>query len=409
MGIYNASAKDLKLKILNVIRNKGQVTKQEIARYLNFNLTTITNLVNELLISHKLLQEVGDNVSTGGRKPKLYQININSGNIIGLDIGGENLRIVMCDIMGNVISSLTSRSQYNGNREKLIDGILNLIEKIIANAGYNKSSIFGIGISISGIVDSDSGNIIYCPNIDGLDNFQIKNFLESKTDFSVFVDDSVRCMAIAEKHYGIAKEYDNFLFISLGKGIGMGIYVNGKIYRGSIGLSGELGHITVNEDGPLCNCGNKGCLEAIASGPGIIRRAREGIENGIVTLLTQIIKGDLKNLTVETISKAAEEGDKFSYYLINRTGEYIGIAVAAVLNLFGPELVVLGGGVAKCGDVMIDAIRRTVQLRALSVISKKARIVRSELEDNIAARGAATKFINILFNDPNNNLLSKII
>lgn len=409
MGIYNASAKDLKLKILNVIRNKGQVTKQEIARYLNFNLTTITNLVNELLISYKLLQEVGDNVSTGGRKPKLYQININSGNIIGLDIGGENLRIVMCDIMGNVISSLTSRSQYNGNREKLIDGILNLIEKIIANAGYNKSSIFGIGISISGIVDSDSGNIIYCPNIDGLDNFPIKNFLESKTDFPVFVDDSVRCMAIAEKHYGIAKEYDNFLFISLGKGIGMGIYVNGKIYRGSMGLSGELGHITVDEDGPLCNCGNKGCLEAIASGPGIIRRAREGIENGIVTLLTQIIKGDFKNLTVEAISKAAEEGDKFSYYLINRTGEYIGIAVAAVLNLFGSELVVLGGGVAKCGDVMIEAIRRTVQLRALSVISKKARIVRSELGDNIAARGAATKFINILFNDPNNNLLSKII
>lgn len=409
MGIYNASTKDLKLQILNVIRNKGQVTKQEIARYLNFNLTTITNLVNELLISYKLLQEVGDNVSTGGRKPKLYQININSGNIIGLDIGGENLRIVMCDIMGNVISSLTSRSQYNGNREKLIDGILNLIEKIIANAGYNKSSILGIGISISGIVDSDSENIIYCPNIDGLDNFPIKNFLESKTDFPVFVDDSVRCMAIAEKHYGIAKEYDNFLFISLGKGIGMGIYVNGKIYRGSMGLSGELGHITVDEDGPLCNCGNKGCLEAIASGPGIIRRAREGIENGIVTLLTQIIKGDLKNLTVEAISKAAEEGDKFSYYLINRTGEYIGIAVAAVLNLFGPEIVVLGGGVAKCGDVMIAAIRRTVQLRALSVISKKARIVRSELGDNIAARGAATKFINILFNDPNNNLLSKII
>ena len=113
MGIYSASTKDLKLKILNVIRNKGQVTKQEIARYLNFNLTTITNLVNELLISYKLLQEVGDNVSTGGRKPKLYQININSGNIIGLDIGGENLRIVMCDIMGNVISSPISRSQYS--------------------------------------------------------------------------------------------------------------------------------------------------------------------------------------------------------------------------------------------------------------------------------------------------------
>lgn len=409
MRTNNTGNKDLKLKILDVIRSKGQATKQEIATYLNFNLTTITNLVNELQISHKLLQEIGDNVSTGGRKPKLYRVNVNSGNIIGLDIGSENLRIVMCDILGNVISSLNVKSQYNDNSEKLIERILNLIEKIMSDSGYSKSSIFGMGVSISGIVDSDSGNTIYCPNIDALNNFPIKNFLETKTGLTVFADDSVRGMAIAEKHYGIAKEYDNFLFITLGKGIGMGIYVNGKIYRGSMGLSGELGHITVDENGPLCNCGNKGCLEAIASGPGIIKRAKEGIENGIVTSLTQIIKGDLKKLTVEAISKAAEEGDKFSYYIINRTGEYIGIAVSAVLNLFGLELVVLGGGVAKCGDIMIDAIRRTVQLRALSAISKRARIARSELGDNNAARGAAAKFINILFTDPDNNLLSKII
>ena len=402
-------SKDLKLQILNIIRNNGAATKLELAKNRDVNLTTISKLVNELCFSDNIVVESGEELSTGGRKPKLYVINKSIGHIIGVDIGGCSIRAVITDIAGDVIGQLKEKNDFSYDGTLLIEKVVAMISQLKNSVEITNSALFGIGMSISGVIDYNEGKSMYCPNINGLNEFPVRSFMESKTGLPVFVDDSVRCMAIAEKHFGAAKEYDNFLFVSLGKGIGVGIYVNGKVYRSSTGLAGELGHITVAEDGPLCNCGNRGCLEAIASGPGIIRRAREGIENGIITSLTSQIAGDFDRLTVEMIAEAAREEDKFAYYIINRTGEYIGIAIAAALNLFGSELVVLGGGVAGSGDIMTEAIRRTVQLRALGVISSKVKIVESSLDEFIAARGAATKFINILFTDPKYNLLKNRI
>jgi len=399
--------KDLKLQILSIIRDNGAATKLELAKNLEVNLTTISKLVNELCFSDDIVVESGEDLSSGGRKPKLYIINRSIGHVIGVDIGGYNIRAVITDIAGDIIGRLKEKNDFSYDGTLLTERVVALISQVKNSLETTDSALFGIGMSISGVIDYNEGKSMYCPNINGLNDFPIRRFMEAKTDLPVFVDDSVRCMAIAEKHFGAAKGYDNFLFVSLGKGIGVGIYVNGKVYRSSTGLAGELGHITVSEDGPLCNCGNRGCLEAIASGPGIIRRAREGIENGIITSLTSQIAGDFDRLTVEMIAGAAMEGDKFAYYIINRTGEYVGIAIAAALNLFGSELVVLGGGVAGSGDIMTEAIRRTVQLRALGVISSRVKIVGSSLDEFNAARGAATKFINMLFTDLKYNLLSR--
>jgi predicted NBD/HSP70 family sugar kinase len=397
--------KDLKLQVLNIIRNNGVATKLELAKNLNINLTTISKLVNELYFSDKIIVQSGEDLSTGGRKPKLYVINRKIGHVIGIDIGGYNIRAVITDISGDVIGRLKEKNIFSSDGALLTERVAALISQVKNSVDIDDSTLFGIGMSISGVIDYNEGKSIYCPNIGGLNDFPVKSFMEARTGLPVFVDDSVRCMAIAEKHFGAAKGYENFLFVSLGKGIGVGIYVNGKVYRSSTGLAGELGHITVAEDGPLCNCGNRGCLEAIASGPGIIRRAREGIESGIITLLTSLIAGDFERLTVEVIADAAKQGDKFAYYIINRTGEYIGIAIAAALNLFGSELVVLGGGIAGSGDIMTEAIKRTVQLRALGVISSRVKIVESSLDEFVAARGAATKFVNMLFSDSKYNLL----
>ncbi len=398
-------SKDLKLRILNIIRNNGSATKLGLAKSLGVNLTTISKLVNELYFSDKIIVPSGENFSTGGRKPKLYEINKKIGHVIGVDIGGYYIRVVITDLAGDVVSRLKEKNKFSSDGTLLTEKVAELISKAKNSAGIDDSALFGIGISISGVIDYNEGKSIYCPNIEGLNDFPVKSFMEAKTGLPVFVDDSVRCMAIAEKHFGAAKSYENFLFVSLGKGIGVGIYIDGKVYRSSTGLAGELGHITVAEDGPLCNCGNKGCLEAIASGPGIIRRAREGIESGIITSLTSIVSGDFDMLTVEEIAEAAKQGDKFAYYIINRTGEFIGIAIATALNLFGSELVVIGGGIAGSGDVMIEAIKRTVQLRALGVISSKVKITVSGLDEFVAARGAATKFVNMLFTDTKYNLL----
>ncbi len=398
-------SKDLKLQILNIIYNNGPATKLGLAKNLDVNLTTVSKLVNELYFLDKVIALSGEDLSSGGRKPKLYIIDKKIGHIIGVDVGGYNIRVVITDIAGNVLNRLKEKNNFSSDGALLTERVAALISQVKNNVDIDDSTLFGIGMSISGVIDYNEGRSIYCPNIGGLNDFPVKSFMEAKMGLPVFVDDSVRCMAIAEKHFGAAKGYGNFLFVSLGKGIGVGIYVNGKVYRSSTGLSGELGHITVAEDGPLCNCGNRGCLEAIASGPGIIRRAQEGIESGIITSLNSIIAGDFEKLTVEMIAEAAKQGDKFAYHIINRTGEYIGIAISAALNLFGSELVVLGGGIAGSGDIMTEAIKRTVQLRALGVISSRVKIVESSLDEFIAARGAAAKFINMLFADSKYNLL----
>lgn len=394
----------LKLEILNVIRNKEPVTKSVIANELGVNVTTITQFVNKLQRKYKILTESGKDTSTGGRKPTLYKINKELGYVIGVDIGGDNTRVIITDILGNIISSLKDKT-IQEDSEKLMREALKMIGTLVLESKIPKEKILGIGISLSCIVDTKLGYSIFCPNIKGLNKFPIKKIMEGKAKVPVFVDDCSRCMAIAEKRYGIAKDYSNFISISLGRGIGAGIFIDGKIYRGSKGLAGELGHITVSENGPVCNCGNKGCLETIASGVGIIRRAREGMKEGIVTSLTEIIGNDYNKLTVEVISKAAEDGDKFAYYIINRTGEYIGIAIATALNLFGSELVVLGGGISESGDILLGAIKRTVKIRALYEITKKIKIVKTELGDNIAALGAVTGFIDNLFTDYKQNIL----
>ena len=400
---YNKKA--LKLRILDLIRNKGLITKQQIAKELGINVTTVSILINQFKEKDNIIKEIGDGNSSGGRRPRLYKINNELGYVIGIDIGGTNTRGILTDLSGNIIKYIKVKTKAKEGKETVLSKVFSVVNEIIEASKISREKLFGIGMSISGIINSFEGISIFCPNIPGWENYPIKKIMEKEFKLPVSIDDSVRCAAVAEKRFGIAKDHENFIFISIGKGIGMGAYIDGKIYRGSMGLAGELGHITVSEDGPLCNCGNKGCLEAIASGPGILKRAREGIENGIVTSISKEINNDFENLTVEIISRAANEGDKFAYYLINRTGEYIGIAIAAALNLFGCDLVVLWGGILECGDIILDAIKRTVKMRALEFISRRVRIEKTALGDNIAALGAAQTFIDKLYSESDSKIL----
>ena len=402
---YNKKA--LKLKILDLIRNKGLTTKQQIAKELGINITTVSDIINQFNNTYNILKETGDGNSSGGRKPKLYSINNELGYVVGVDVGGTNTRVIITDLACNISRCIKVKTKAKEGKEAVLSRVISIISEMIDSSKISREKIFGIGMSISGIINSYEGISIFCPNIPGWENYPIRSIMEKEFNIPVCIDDSVRCAAVAEKRFGIAKDHDNFIFISIGKGIGMGTFIDGKIYRGSMGLAGELGHITVSEDGPLCNCGNKGCLEAIASGPGILKRAREGIENGIVTSISREINNNFENLTVEIISKAANEGDKYAYYLINRTGEYIGIAIAAALNLFGCDLVVLWGGILECGDIILDAIKRTVKMRALEFISKRVGIEKTVLGDYIAALGAAQIFIDRLYSESDNNILLK--
>ena len=409
--VKNFNNKELKLKILNIIRNsENPITKKKITNQLNINQSTISALVNQLK-KNGLVIEPGSDISTGGRRPKKYQLNKEFGYVIGVDIGGENTRALITDLLGGIVLYLKEKTKSEENKCNIENKIFKITDRLISESKIPKEKILGIGVGVSGGI-KNSGYIIFCPNINGLKNFQLKDYLEEKFSIPVLIDESVRCMAIAEKRYGVTKQNNNFIYISLGIGIGAGIFINGEIYRGDgerIGITGEIGHITVSPEGPVCKCGNEGCLETFASGPAILRRAKEALEKGIMTSLSDYIKNDFNNLSPELISKAAESGDKFSFYLIDKTGEYIGLAISVLLNLFGIDLIVLGGGIIKCGNTLINAIIRTVKIKSLDIVSKEVSIFETKLGDYNAALGAATNFIDNLFTSFDNNIFDRSI
>lgn len=275
--IENKKHTNLKLNILYEARAKGEITKSELSEELGTNITTITKLVNDLVNKYKILVEKGKAISSGGRKAKKYAIDETLGYVIGVDIGGLNIRFIVTDIMGNLVSELQSKKNKIRNYNEAIRGIIEGIDIVIKKSKIPKEKVLGLGMGISGIVDTASGYVLFCPNIKEFKDLPMQKIMEKNLGLPVVIDDSVRCMAIAEKKYGIARNNNNFIFVSLGKGIGAGIFKDGQIYKGSLGLAGELGHITVSENGPTYNCGNKGCLEAIASSTGIIKRAIKGI------------------------------------------------------------------------------------------------------------------------------------
>jgi predicted NBD/HSP70 family sugar kinase len=205
----------------------------------------------------------------------------------------------------------------------------------------------------------------------------------------VLVDDSACAQALAEVRAGAARGARDFLFVNVGVGIGAALYMDGRLYRGPGGLAGELGHITVDESGPLCGCGNRGCAEALVGAPAIVGRARALLAEHTYPSLLVADDSPAAPLTIERLATAAGAGDKLAFQVLNDAGEHLGVAIAAALNLLGSPLVVLGGGIAHAGEPFLDAVQRTVRLRSLPPVARQVRIAPSDLDDSAAARGVA--------------------
>jgi len=383
--------------ILNVIKEHALIPRTEIARITGFSTATISNVVNSL-IKMGLVKEDGWESSNGGRRPVLLKLVPESRFAIGVDLGAANLRVVVVNLEAKIITKITKKTGANEGKEKVFKRMITAIYEAIDASKVDKSKIKGIGIGISGIIDHKRGICLFCPNIKGWENVPVKKLVEEKFGVEVSVDDCARTMALAEHWCGLAQKVENFIFVNIGIGVGSGIFTNRQIYRGSRGTAGELGHTTIDENGPRCMCGNRGCLETLVSGPAITRRARELLEEGVVSLIRKMVDGDLTKITPEIIAEAARKGDKLAFNIMEKTGEYLGVGIANAVNLFNPELVIIGAGVSGAGDLFLDTLKRTVKARALHTASTSVEIKLSELGDTTAALGAAILILKSVFN-----------
>ena len=306
---------------------------------------------------------------------------------IGVDVGGTNVKIALVDKKGSIVYSNTVPTRAEMGYEYTISNIKQAIYDLMKETKTSKDVIEGIGFGFPGQIDCDNGIVRIAPNIPGWVNVPISSIIQEEFGIVTKVDNDVRCAALGELNFGAGKGCQNLICITVGTGIGSGLIINGKLVRGSNNAAGEIGHIKLQmHDGPICGCGDTGCLEAFASGPSIVAMAEEYILGGKSTKYRELANPDI---TPYIVAEAAKQGDKVAKKIYDIIGEYIGIGMASVVNLLNPEKIVIGGGVADAGDLLFDPIIRTIKDRAMPIQGESVQVVPAELGNSAGVIGAS--------------------
>ncbi len=306
--------------------------------------------------------------------------------VIGIDIGGTKIDVGVIDTSGKILERMRIWTNVHEGLNVIVQNIYDAIEKITNGL---KTSICGIGIGAPGQVDVKNGIVLFAPNLRWKD-VELKKIIHEKYRLPVEIENDANCGALAEARLGAGSGSNNLIWITIGTGIGGGIIIDGNLIQGAGFAGGEIGHMTMKKNGPVCGCGNKGCLEALAAGPAIIHQIRKAINSGTQTVILKMIDNDLNKITVGIASNAADTGDSLSLKVLNRAGEYLGIGVANLDNILNPEVIILGGGVMEAaGHRLLKIIKNTVQNRALSVAKNNLRIELSKLGNDAGLIGAS--------------------
>ena len=307
---------------------------------------------------------------------------------IGIDVGGTNVKIALVDGDGKIIYSNSVPTYAQMGYEYTVNNIKQAIKDLMKETNTEAKDIQGIGFDFPGQVDCKTGVVKNAPNIPGWVNVPIAQMIEDEFHIPTRIDNDVRCAALGELKFGAGRGCENFVCITVGTGIGSGLVINGKVVRGAANAAGEIGHIKLQmEDGPLCGCGDSGCLEAFASGPSIVAMAQEYLKGGKSAKFRELA-GD-GEITPYIVAKAAEAGDPVARRIFEKMGYYIGMGLTSVINLLNPEKIIIGGGVAECGELLLDPIRRTINERAMKVQREAVEIVPAELGNSAGVIGAS--------------------
>ncbi|MEI7475232.1 MAG: ROK family protein [bacterium] len=307
---------------------------------------------------------------------------------IGVDLGGTNVKIAIVDEKGHIAYSSSEPTRAEMGYKYTIQNIINLIKTSLKETDISKDAIGGIGVGCPGQIDSENGIVRLLPNIPGWVNVPLTDIMEEEFGIKTCVDNDVRCATLGEMAFGAGKGLKNIICITVGTGIGSGIVVNGKLARGASGTAGEIGHMMLQDHmGPICGCGNTGCLEALASGPTIVQMANEYLMSGKSTKFRELAVNT--PISPRIVAEAAEMGDQVAKRIFEINGYWIGIGMANLVNILNPEAIIVGGGVAQAGDLLLEPIRKVIKERALSIPGEAVKVVAAELGESAGIIGAS--------------------
>lgn len=369
--------------VLNGVKNHGPISRTVLAQLTGLSPASISNISADLIKSGLIFEkESGD--SSGGRKPVLLALNPDGRYVIGIKLAEKQISATLTDLETNVILNHSVIINSN-NPEKILKILCNLVQQIISEKQIPHKKLLGIGLGLAGIINTKEGILRYSP-VFGWQNLPIRQLLKEKLDVPIYLDNDVNTLTITEQLFGAGRGIDNFLIITIGRGVGLGIVVNGNLYHGFQGGAGEFGHTVCNEDGPLCDCGKHGCLETYVADPAILQAANKSLSHSAAD--------------IEEVIQLANAGEEKLQTIFKKAGQKLGQGIANLINLFDPQLIIISGEGVRSGDLLFDSMRSAIKTHTIKGLGDKTNILIDNWEDFAWARGAASLVLQELFKSP---------
>ncbi len=374
--------------VLNAIKTHGPIGRADIARRTGLSPATVTSISAKLISQHLVLEKsAGD--SSGGRPPILLVINPKGGYVVGIKLTETHAVCALTDLEAQIIAK-SSMPLSGHNPVRVVQDLAQMVLSCIREQKIAKKQLLGVGLGLAGIVDAEAGILRQSP-IYGWDNVPLRDMLQSKLHIPIYIENDVNTLTLTERWFGHGQGIDNFLTVTVGRGVGLGIVANGQFYRGQNGGAGEFGHITMNPDGPLCACGKRGCLEAYIGDPGLIRAAQESAARGELS-------GSVQN--VDDLLSLAQAGDESAMRIFDQAGRILGIGIANLVNLFNPKKIIISGEGTREGDFLFIPMKESIQQNTMPGLYDPNIVEIAPWGDDAWARGAAGLVLRDVFESP---------
>ncbi len=309
--------------------------------------------------------------------------------VIGIDLGGTKIGTALTDSDGNIIAYDYRETCAIKGPKVVVERMLDSARQVMAEAGAISSQVAAVGVGAPGPLNVKTGVVVAPPNLPGWDHVPLERRIEEGLGIATFLENDANAAALGEHRFGAGQGVEHMIYVTVSTGIGGGLILDGELYHGDSGMTGEIGHTTIMPYGPLCSCGNRGCLEALASGTAIARQARERVAHGVPTRIADLAGGDPERITAKLVADAADQGDVEAQEILAEAMYYLGIGIANLVNLFNPQLIVIGGGLANIGELLLGPVRRVIERRAFRASAQVVQVVPAELDSNAGVLGAA--------------------
>jgi predicted NBD/HSP70 family sugar kinase len=383
--------------LLNLIRSQAPISRPQLAALSGLSQVTVIKITNNL-IDRQLILEKEYAESTGGRRAGLLEINPEGGFVVGLMTQPASLTAVILNLNSDLIYSQQWDITLRSNYPQAIDLVAQCVEELFCDSGIPREKIIGVGLGMSGLIDAEGGCCIDSWMMNW-QNVEIGRPLEERLGIPVFLDNDVNCLAIYEKLFGQGQPYHHFLVVAIGQGVGLGIVINGDLYRGAFGGAGEFGHTAVTTEGRLCECGNHGCLETYISDAGIVKNYLE-----YVYATTYSLEKGMQEPTIFEVVERARNGDEAAMAAFQRAGILLGVSLANLVNIFNPECVMLSGPDADASfladGLLLEPMHQAFKQHLFSQIGKDLHFIVERRGFESWARGAGSLVLRHFFASP---------